>query len=386
VTSSRSSASSYDLVVVGAGPAGAAAALAMLRRRPGARVLLLDKAAFPRDKTCGDAISADGVAELARLGAGSAVDGYAPMANVHVRSPGGVEVAGSAPEPGYVVPRLVFDARLVALAVAAGAELRRARVREVSQDAAGVVVDGRFRAPVAVAADGANSAVRRGLGVPPNRDGHIGIALRGYAPMAGPRELSLRWVDGGGPAYGWTFPVDACTRNVGFGLLAHRIATKDQLEEGLRRTLGSVDVDPRSLKAHHLPMSSGRPVPYAGRVLLAGDAASLVNPLTGEGIFYALLSGRLAALAAAEVPGAPGPHYAALLRRALGRHLRHTAALARLTAYPSLTDLLVAIARDPRVLDTVGELAFGKGVITPRMATSLALAAWRQRGRQSSTT
>ncbi len=372
------------LLVAGAGPAGAAAALHLLRRRPGARVLLLDKAAFPRDKVCGDAISPDGVAELQRLGARSALEGYAPLADVRVRSAGGREVAGTAPQPGYVVPRQVFDARLVALAVAAGAELREAKVRTVERSDVGVVVNGRYGAPVLVAADGANSTVRRQLGIRPNRQRHVGIALRGYAPMSGPPELELRWVAAGGPAYAWSFPVDHDTRNVGFGLLASRDTSRARLEEHLRRALPCAKPDAATLKAHLLPMSSDRPCPYRGRVLFAGDAASLVNPLTGEGIFYALLSGRLAAQAAIDTligtSGAPGPRYATLLQRALGRHFRHTALLSRLAVWPGATDLLVTAARDPAVLDTVGDLAFGKGVITPAVIARVGAGWLRQLG------
>lgn len=373
----------YDLIVAGAGPAGGAAALHLLRRRPGAPVLLLDKAVFPRDKICGDAVSPDGVTELERLGARSVVGGYAPIARMRVRSPGGIEASGAAPEPGYVVPRQVLDARLVDLAVAAGAELRQHKVRTVEQDGGLVRVDGQFEAPALVGADGANSVVRRQLGVPPNAEGDIGIALRGYAPRDGQApELYLGWVTSEGPAYAWAFPVDATIRNVGFGLLASTSATRRQLEEEVRRNLDLVAPDPATLRAHHLPMSSGRPCPYRGRVLLAGDAASLVNPLTGEGIFYALLSGRLAAQAVLDAPGDPGPCYAALLRRALGRHFRHTALIARMAAWPWTIDSVITAARDPAVLQTVGELAFGKGVVTPRVVARITAGWLRQRHRR----
>ncbi|MGH8887018.1 MAG: NAD(P)/FAD-dependent oxidoreductase [Egibacteraceae bacterium] len=378
----------HALIVVGAGPAGAAAALHFLRRRPGASVLLLDKAAFPRDKVCGDAISPDGVAELERLGARSVVDGYAPIARMRVRSPGGVEASGTAPEPGYVVPRQVLDGRLVGLAVAAGAELRQVKVRTVEQDGRAVQVDGRFEASALVGADGASSVVRRRVGVPPNAQGHVGIALRGYAPLGGQEpELYLGWVAAGGPAYAWAFPIrrsppmDEEVRNVGFGLLASTAATRHLLERGVRRNLDLVAPDAATLRAHHLPMSSGRPCPYRGRVLLAGDAAALVNPLTGEGIFYALLSGRLAAQAALDAPHDPGPRYAALLRHALGRHFRHTGLLARMAAWPWTIDSVVTAARDPAVLQTVGELAFGKGVVTPRVVAHVTAGWLRQRPR-----
>ena len=100
-------------MVVGAGPAGAAAALEARRLRPDASVLLVDKAAFPRDKACGDGLGPHAVDELGALGASGVLDGYPPIRGLRLRSPRGMEVAGDPARPNYVIPRSVLDARLV---------------------------------------------------------------------------------------------------------------------------------------------------------------------------------------------------------------------------------------------------------------------------------
>ena len=143
----------YDVAVVGAGPAGSAAALAACRA--GARVLLLDRADFPRDKPCGDGIAADAVDILAGLGVSGVTAGYRSVANLRLIAPGGAQVSRPLPRPAYTIPRRVFDARLVAAAVAAGAELRNHTVRTMDDD----VLRG---AAVVIGADGAarSSGVR----------------------------------------------------------------------------------------------------------------------------------------------------------------------------------------------------------------------------------
>jgi len=98
-------------VVVGAGPAGAAAALEAKRLRPRASVALVDKADFPRDKACGDGLGPHAVDELEALGAGGVLEGYPPIRGLRLRSPRGMEVAGDPARPNYVIPRTVLDAR-----------------------------------------------------------------------------------------------------------------------------------------------------------------------------------------------------------------------------------------------------------------------------------
>ncbi|RBY84463.1 NAD(P)/FAD-dependent oxidoreductase [Blastococcus sp. TF02A-30] len=354
----------WDVVVVGGGPAGAATALAA--RRSGARVLVLDREDFPRDKVCGDGIAAEALDELARLGVDPATvtEGFPPVPRLRLRSPGGAGVERPLRRPAHDVPRKVLDQRVLAAAVRAGAELRRHRVRRITAGDGRVEVDGVLTAGVLVGADGAESVVRRALGIAPNPPDRLAVAIRGYAPELpehrGVQVIATteqRW-----PAYAWSFPLGDGRANVGYGELVSGGATRAALVEGLHRLLPGVA--PAELRAHRLPLSTGRPRQPDGRVLLAGDAASLINPLTGEGIFYAVLSGALAGAAAAHGAEA-GRSYRTALRRRLGRHLRHSSAAAALSRWPRLMDATFrAAAHDQRVFDDVTDLGLADGRLT----------------------
>lgn len=367
----------YDLAVVGGGPAGAAAALAARACRPDARIVLLDRADFPRDKPCGDAIAAHAGDELARLGVIDVLDGWPRVDRLRLCSPGGRVAARRCQRDNWVMPREVFDARLVAAAEARGIERRVTRVRHVEQRAGMVVLDGDTASRVVVAADGANSTVRRLLGVAPNPPSHVAVAVRGYGPApGGPAEQLIAMVAEGWPSYAWSFPIGDGTANVGYGLLRDRLdGGKAQLHGRLAAAVPQVQADPTTLRAHHLPFSSRRPVPADGRVLLAGDAASLVNPLSGEGIFYALLSGRLAGTCAVVDPEAAGRRYPRLLAAELGRHFFHTRVMARVIRYRRFVEGAVsAAASHQEVFDRMVDLTLGRGLLAPRPLGRVVLA------------
>ncbi|MGI5214248.1 geranylgeranyl reductase family protein [Plantactinospora sp. CA-290183] len=360
-----------DVAVVGAGPAGASAALAA--RRAGASVLLLDRADFPRDKACGDGIAAHALDVLAELGVPDPVSGFVPVPALRLVAPDGSEVARRLPRPAYTVPRQVFDARLVAAALAAGARFRRHQVRRVVVRDGLVLLDGAVAARAVVGADGAGSAVRRALGHGANPDGHLGLAIRGYAPAGvGPVEQrivasAVHW-----PGYAWSFPIGDGRANIGYGeVLAGRPLRRAELLDRLAALLPEVDpATVTGLRAHHLPFSTRRPVPGRGRIVLAGDALSLVNPLTGEGIFYAVLSGALAGAAAANSPGIAAGRYAAALRQRLGAHLRHSAVAYRLARSRPIVDAVVrAAGRDERTFRVLAELGLGDGRLDVRTLT-----------------
>jgi len=368
----------YDVAVVGAGPAGSAAALSA--RRAGASVLLLDKAAFPRDKSCGDGIAPHSLDELVTLGAGHVLDDRVQVHRLSLRSPSGSWARTRLQRPDHVVPRELLDARLVACAVDAGAELLQHTVRTVVDRGDHVVLDGELAARVVIGADGANGVVRRALGVPRQEPGAMAVAVRGYAPSPGGEPEQVIAMDGRDwPSYAWRFDAGDGTSNVGFGMLLPSLRANpsgkqvlhERMVELLPETAGAV-----KMRSHHLPLSTSRPVQPRGRVLLVGDAASLVNPLTGEGIFYALLSGRLAGAAWDAVD--PGASYGAALARELGRHLRHTTLLARLTADRRVLEAGVRAAdRSTGAMDALVEVGLGRGLVTAPLVRAIGAEALR---------
>ena len=328
----------FDAIVVGAGPGGSATALRLARG--GARVLLLDRARFPRDKPCGGGLTGRAVRELP-------ID-VAPVVEDEVRA---LEV-----RLGYrkrferrsevplilMTQRRRLDAFLAEQAVAAGASFRDGVTvggLAIGPDGASLRVDGdEVRAPVVVGADGVNGRVARAAGL----GGGVvyGIALEGNGPLLpgrrGRATLELGVVPGG---YGWVFP-KADHANYGVGGWASEGPRLREHLAGLCAAHGIELSALAGLKGRRLPIRLNRTA-HRGPVLLVGDAAGLVDPLSGDGISEALLSARLAAEAVlAGEPEAYEERLAAALGRAaetswkaklvLDRHPRTAFAVARL--------------------------------------------------------
>jgi flavin-dependent dehydrogenase len=344
-----------------------ACAAAVRRARPDADVLVLDRSAFPRDKVCGDGIAPEALDVLAGLGIDvpALTAGYPVVPRLRLRAPGGTTVERAMHRPASVVPRAVLDGRLLDQVLATGVRFRQHTVRAVTVHADHVEVDG-IRAGVLVGADGAESVVRRALGLAGNPPSRLAVAIRGYAPVLPGSEgvqvvttTEQRW-----PAYAWSFPLGDGRANVGYGELVSSRVTRTELVAGLHRLLPGVE--PEGLRAHRLPLSTGRPRLPDGRVLLAGDAQSLINPLTGEGIFYAVLSGALAGEASAHGARA-GQVHRRLLQQRLGAHLRASGAASQLSRWPALMEAVVRAARaDQRAFDDVVALGLADGRLTAR--------------------
>jgi geranylgeranyl reductase family protein len=365
-----------DVAVVGAGPAGSASALRVLQLRPDARVLLLDASAFPRDKTCGDGVAAPVFDLLDALGVPDLRPLGPAVAGLRLRSPGGQVVARRCVRPNHPIPRAVFDARLVEAAVARGALLRRHRVRSLRVERDRVVLDDAFAARVVIGADGANSALRRLVGAPQTPPRAVAVAIRGYAPVTvHPDELVIEFARGRYPAYAWAFPMAGGRANVGFGVFDRRGGgSRRALLADLQALLPGQAPDPATVRGHHLPLSTGPRHHPDGRVLLAGDAAALVNPLTGEGIYDAVASGALAGHAALLGADAGRAHRTSM-RRAFGRHRSHLAVLARLMPHSRFLDAAVAAAaRDPGVFNAAVDLGLAGGAADRRALRAVAAA------------
>ncbi len=369
----------WDVAIVGAGPAGAAAALAVKAMRPHSSVLLLDRSDFPRDKACGDGVAPHVLDVLAGLGVTGLLDDRVPVHRLRIEHERH-SVERSMARPAYVVPRTVFDSRLVEAAVATGVVLRRHRVRSVRRAGGRVVIDDDIEAEVVIGCDGAQSAVRSSLGL---AAGPRALAIRGYAPTPPPRRGQQVIVFGRGrqPAYAWSFDRGDGLANVGYGELLtgrRRAPTRGHLLAELERLLPGATAGSGDWLGHHLPLSSWRWRHPAGRVLLAGDAAGLVNPMTGEGIYYAVATGALAGRAAAEAmaagePTRAGAAYRGSVRALFGHHYRHTAAAAWLISVGGVAAAAVrAAARDQRVFDDLVEVGLGNGLLTHRVVRGVA--------------
>jgi menaquinone-9 beta-reductase len=285
----------------------------------------------------------------------------------------------------WVIPREVFDARLVERAVAAGAVLRRHRVSDVRRVEGGVVLDGRIGARILVGADGAHSVVRSSL--TSLSRGCRALAIRGYSPTPDSRRgrQIIRYGDRRQPSYAWAFDRGDGLTNVGYGEFVgdHRSPdgdgpTRAILLEQLDRLLPGSVAGGDVWRAHHLPLSGWRWRQPDGPVLLTGDAAGLVNPMTGEGIYYAVATGVLAGRAAsraldAGTPSAAGAVHRRAVRGLLGRHLKHTWVASRLTRRPAVVDAGIrAAGRSQHVFDSLVELGLGDGRIDPRLVGGLA--------------
>ncbi|MFN8224887.1 MAG: geranylgeranyl reductase family protein [Gaiellales bacterium] len=347
----------FDVLVVGAGPAGSASAINLARG--GARVLLVDKAEFPRDKPCGGGLTGRA---LKRIPVDPTPVVERRVDRFSLRTGYGSSFARTHQQPViHMTQRRRLDAFLVEEAERAGATFSGGvKVADLAFDETGVTARvGRdlVTATTCLGADGANGIVARASGISPSIV--HGVALEGNVPLETVEidqlertaVVELGTVAGG---YGWIFPKgDHANLGVGgWGSEGPRL--RAHLDELARRN----GVDTQLLtdvRGHRLPMRRPGAPAHRGRALLVGDAAGLVDPLSGDGMYEAFTSARLAAdaILSGDLDG-----YSAALAAALDRHAHASWAAKRaLDRHPRL---VFAAARAPGVFGVVARILCGE--------------------------
>jgi menaquinone-9 beta-reductase len=369
-----------DVIVVGAGPGGSAAAFHLARH--GLTVELLEKAEFPREKVCGDGLTPRAVKQLITMGIDTSAPGWLRNKGLRVIG-GGIRMEldwpelASYPNYGLTRSRLDFDEILANAAAAAGATLRTGtnvigpvldddgRVIGVRAQAGPEKEPVEYRAPLVVAADGVSGRLALSLGLAKRDDRPIGVAVRRYykSPVKHDDDYLESWLEltsreGGEkllPGYGWIFGMGDGRVNVGLGVLNSSTAFgktnyRTMLTDWLSTTPDDWAMNDEAsadgpIMGAALPMGFNRVPHYTRGVLLVGDTGGMVNPFNGEGIAYAMESAEMAADVIVQALGRPaGPGR----ERALGAY--PAALRARYGGYYRLGGWFVKLIGNPHIM------------------------------------
>jgi geranylgeranyl reductase family protein len=328
-----------DVIVIGAGPSGATAAFHLAQS--GLNALVLEKTQFPREKVCGDGLTPRAVKELLAMGVPTDTDGWLRHKGLRIVGAGHtIELPwpelGSFPDYGLIRTRMDFDETLARHAQKAGARLLEQTtvtgpVFDRANRVAGVTAkqaDGSevtYRAPLVLVCDGNSSRFSLELGLHKREDRPMGVAVRTYYTSPRHDEEWLEswlelWDTSRGerkllPGYGWIFPVGDGTCNVGLGVLNNSCGFgKTDYRAMLKAWMASCppewgfteETRTGPILGAALPMGFNRQPHYTRGALLVGDAGGMVNPFNGEGIAYAMESGRIAADVAVQALGRSG--------------------------------------------------------------------------------
>jgi menaquinone-9 beta-reductase len=364
----------YDLAIAGGGPAGSAAA--WQAAQTGARVVVLDKAEFPRDKPCGDGLTPRAVSYIQRMGLAEAIAKSHRVNGAKIFSPSEWELSfprrPGMPDHGHVARRSELDTLLFKQAGSAGAEVRQ------SAEVVGPLVDDdgrvtgvtlksgeRVLADAVIAADGAYSPIKRALKLDSQYHGYSAIAIRAEVPSNRPDTdsldiyLKLTFQGDQLPGYGWVFPLGGGRVNIGLGYVNsyknwQQINATQLLGEFLATLPHEWELPPiddlkksKALQAWRLPMGFTAWPPWRPGILFAGDALGAARPVSGAGISKALQSGQTAGecAVAALLNGGPDDftNYTQRMEAAWGKEYRRGRYFHKLVGIPAIANTGVKV-------------------------------------------
>ena len=391
----------FDVVIIGAGPSGSNAAISYKKLNPDLKIALVDKAIFPRDKSCGDAFGPGVISALKRFGNEHILEDEPEVVSTTLFGPKNIGIQNYIPEVKnkedsvvYVIPRLDLDNRILNLAKEEEVETFEGyRFSKFfnNEESVSVEIENEAKekyileAKLLVGADGANSRVRKSLNLKQNSDWNKAIAIRAYIDSPNyleifkERTLMFEINVSAIKGYAWAFPSKGDLLNIGIGVplsvfKKEKMDIKNLLDEFVK-TLESRGVEVENLrmeKSFMLPFASSRPKLGHNRVALIGDAGSMINPMSGEGIFYGMEAGFLLANEthqlineSASMLNVGITKYEKVFNKRFGKHFL-SCSLARLVFQsPFMTKRLLNIASlDQHTIDFVVELLFDEANLT----------------------
>ena len=391
----------FDVVIIGAGPSGSNAAISYKKLNPDLKIALVDKAIFPRDKSCGDAFGPGVISALKRFGNEHILEDEPEVVSTTLFGPKNIGIQNYIPEVKnkedsvvYVIPRLDLDNRILNLAKEEEVETFEGyRFSKFfnNEESVSVEIENEekekyiLEAKLLVGADGANSRVRKSLNLKQNSDWNKAIAIRAYIDSPNyleifkERTLMFEINVSAIKGYAWAFPSKGDLLNIGIGVplsvfKKEKMDIKNLLDEFVKtlESRGVIVENLRMEKSFMLPFASSRPKLGHNRVALIGDAGSMINPMSGEGIFYGMEAGFLLANETHQLINESGSElnkgitkYEKVFNKRFGKHFL-SCSLARLVFQsPFMTKRLLNIASlDQHTIDFVVELLFDEANLT----------------------